>query len=205
MVEATDIKALNASVGAAKNGIVVARVDVMKAAVRRVVFGEDRCGEAQASLTVGAGVAVHIRGEFRQRNLSRRQRFETRLKGGHQHGGGNALAGDIGDREHDSVFFVRFARPRKNVVIVARYGIRGASGVRHSDTGNLRWRAGKQPALNLLCNLQIALHHDAVRDLQDQQKEKQQSTPEVCIELPNVKPVSLTIDLHGGARDSEHH
>ena len=115
--QAAHIEALDLSAGAAQDRIVVTGVDVIESAVNGIVLREKRGGETQSALAVAAGVAVHVGGEFGQGHLRRGKCFQAGLKRSHQHGSGNALAGNVGNCEHDAIVFdlsCRDAGTRRN-------------------------------------------------------------------------------------------
>ncbi len=179
-------------------------IDVGEDAPGGVVLGEEGSGETQSALAVGASVLVHIRHQFRQGDLSGGERFQARLKRGHEHGGGNALAGDVGHREHYAVLFGRFPRAREHIIVVPCHGVGRTSGVGNRDAGNLRRSAGQQPGLNLAGNLEIAFHDDAVGNLQHEQQEKQQTAPEMEVEFDDVKIVPRIVIAESAAGEQQH-
>ncbi len=121
--------------------------------------------------------------KLRQRDLGGGKRFEAGLKSGHEHGCGNTFAGDIGHGEYHAIFFVGFAGTGKHIVVVAGDGVGRARGIGDRDSGNLRRSAGQQPGLNFARNLQIALHHDAVGNLQHQSRRSRSAAPEMEVEF----------------------
>ena len=162
-------------------------IDVSENSPRRVVLGEKRSRKAQPSLAVRARILVHVRDQtLRQRNLCRGKSLQTCLKCSHQHGRGNALAGDVGYGKHHAILFIGFSWTRKHVVIISSHRVGRARGIGNSNSRNLRRCARQKPGLDLACNLQIALHHHAVGDLQHEQEEKQQAAPEMKIEFDHV-------------------
>jgi hypothetical protein len=58
--QAAAAQALDESIGAAQNRIIMAGVDLSETPPCRVVSGEKCSGEAQSALAVGAGVPVHV-------------------------------------------------------------------------------------------------------------------------------------------------
>src|SRR5260370_18048940 len=117
----------------------MACIDVVENSPGGVVLCEKSGSEAQAALAVGAGVLIHVRYKFRQSNLGGGKRLEAGLESRHQHGGRNALAGDVGYGEDDAILFVGLPRPRKHVVVVSGDGVGRAGGVGNRDSANLRW------------------------------------------------------------------
>ena len=73
-------------------------------------------------------------------------------------------------------------RTSEDVVIISGDGVGRAGGECDLESGN-RWRiCGKQPGLDLFCDLQVALHDNAIADFRNQQGEHQQAAIEVEIE-----------------------
>src|SRR5579859_3864787 len=89
----------------------------------------------------------------------------------------NTVAGD---------YYDVFPRPGKDVVIISRDGIGWTRRICDGKAWNLRRDAGKQPGLNLSRNLQVALHHHAVGNLEHQQQKQNQCRPEVGIEFADL-------------------
>src|ERR1700733_15039833 len=166
----------------------------------RVVLGEESGSETESALAVGAGVLVHVGDQLRQGYLRGGKGFEAVLERGHQHGRGDALAGDVGYGEYYTIFFVGFTGAREHVVVVAGDGVCGAGDVGNGESRNLRRSAGQQPGLDLAGDLQVALHDDAVGDLKNQKHEKQQAAPEMEVEFDDVKFVSAVIAEAGAGK-----
>ena len=156
-------------------------IDVGQDARGGIILGDKCSGEAAAVLAVAAGVAIHAADQLGQRAGSGGKRLQAGLKSRHQHGRGNALAGDVGNRHQKGLGLPNQPRTSKHIVIISGDGIGRTRGKGDLQAGHLRRVCRQQPRLNLLGDLQIAFHDHAVGDFQDQQQEHQQAAPEMGV------------------------
>ena len=115
-------------------------VHVAQAARRRVVLGNEGGGKAASVLAVVAGVVVHAARQLGQRARGGGEGFQARLVGGHQHGRGNALAGNVGNGDQICSARRRRGWARKNVVVISCHRIGGTSGKRDLQARHRRRR-----------------------------------------------------------------
>jgi hypothetical protein len=119
-------------------------------------------------------------------------------------GGRDALAGYVGYREYHSIVVTGLAGAGKDIVVIAGHGISGACGIGNRDSRNLRRSARQQPGLNLARNLQVALHHHAVGDLEYEQKKEQKRGPEMEVEFEAMDFVAGTAIAKAAAGNQQH-
>ena len=152
----------------------MAGVDVGKAAGRGIVFGEDRCGEALSAEAMRAGVMIEARGELRERKAFGGDGAEAGLECGHEEGGGDAFAGDIGHDEHEFSAGGGVAIGVEGVVIIAGNGILRARIEGDFSVGD-RWRGGgDEPCLDFAGDFEVALHGDLVSEFEGEKQKKDQ-------------------------------
>src|SRR5580704_4934169 len=120
-------------------------------------------------MAVGADLAVETADEFGERAAGAGQGAKAGLECGHQHGRGDAFAGDVGYRDEERAI----AGAKEGVVVVAADGLGGAHGKGYVDAGNIGGSAGDEPPLDFAGDLDVALHGNVIAE--DQGEEDQQA------------------------------
>src|SRR5579872_4332312 len=132
----------------------------------------------RAVLAIATGILVHAQDEIGEGCWRSGESFEASLESCHEECRRDAFAGDIRDCEKELRRFriLRVCRisggASENVVVIAGDGVGGTRGKSDGKSGNGRWIGGKQPALNVAGDLQVALHDDAIGDFEHEQDEK---------------------------------
>src|ERR1019366_5414881 len=124
--------------------------------------------KASSSLAVGASVAIHAVHQALERSTHHRQGTQTRLEGRHHHRRRNTFSRHVGHHKQNSVCARHPARPQDHIVVISRHRIRGTRRIRNLVSRNLQRCSRQHPCLNVLGDLQIALHHHPVCQFEQQ-------------------------------------
>ena len=119
------------------------------------------------------------------------------MQSGHEEGGGDAFAGDVGHDEHEFAASVGVIGGIERVVIIAGDGILRASIEGDFGIWNHRRSGGNEPSLDFAGDFEVALHGDFVGELEGEEKEKEKRSEELVLEFDSIVVDDLETETRG--------
>jgi len=156
-------------------------VDIKDVPRSLIKLGKKRSSKAHSALAVRARILIHARHHFRERHAASRQRPQTSLKSSHYHRRRNALARHVGHHKQYPARSGFRPRPQDHIVVIPRHRVCRTRSIRNLVSRNLQRRTRQHPRLNVFGDFQVALHHHAIRQFQQQHRQQQQPAPNVFV------------------------
>ena len=103
-----------------------------------------------------------------------REGAQAGLQGGGEEGGGDALAGHVGDHQEEAA-----VGAEEGVEVIAGDGVGGAAGEGDIDARDFGGLRGHEPALDLARDFEVALHGDAVGEFEGEEHDQGEAAEEL--------------------------